>query len=294
MIVTKLQSGVSAHTSSRPDHPAVICGDSVLTYAELHRRGWMTAHALDASGLGPGSRVTYFARDSLTYYELLLGCAILGAVLVPIDPRLSASEVDHVLRDSGAELLSYDSSTVDILAELVDLPSLRETVPVAEAAFGAWRERSTAKISVPKNTWDTPVLQLYADGKGVVLAQRSFFAIAGLLGEHGLDWIGWWPDDRSLVVQRGFDIGGIWWAIQGLAAGVTNVIMPEFDGEHAVRLIREHHITITCLVPDVLRRLLDASGAADLRALRKIVYGGSPVTGDAGFPDQDGYLRLAW
>jgi long-chain acyl-CoA synthetase len=277
-----LQSAVSAHAKARPDHPALICGDSAVSYAELHRRGWMTAHALAAAGVGEGSRVAHFARDSLMYYDLLLGCAILGAVLVPADWRLSASEVDHVLRDSGTALLFHDTSTMDRMAEVESaLPELREIILLDPDGFAHWQAAHTDKITVPQTGRETPVLQLYTSGtagepKGVVLAQRTFFALGELLAGHGLDWIDWQPGDRSLVALPGSRIGGIWWATQGLVAGVTNVILPAWSGERAAREIHEHRITTTCVVPAMLERLLDEP-RADIASLRKVVYGGGSL-----------------
>lgn len=280
-----LQSAVSAHAKARPDHPALICDGTAVSYADLHRRGWMTAHALAAAGVGEGSRVAHFARDSLMYYDLLLGCAILGAVLVPVDWRLDASEVDHVLRDSGAALLFHDTSTMDRVAEVESaLPELREIIVLDPDGFAHWQAAHTDKITVPQTGRDTPVVQVYTSGttgapKGVVLAQRTFFALGELLAEHGSDWIDWQPGDRSLIALPGSRPGGIWWATQGLVAGVTNVILSAFTGARAVREIREHKITTTCVLPSTLERLLDEPGA-DLGSLRKIVYGGDSLTED--------------
>ncbi|WP_326559983.1 long-chain-fatty-acid--CoA ligase [Micromonospora sp. NBC_01796] len=283
-----LQDSVGRHAADRPDHPAVVAGPTVIGYGELHRRGGRTATALAGAGIGPGSRVAHFGRDSELYYELLLGCARLGAVLVPIDWRLTGPEVDHVLRDSGSELVFVEPRLTGVVAGIAaGLPRLRATVPLAETEYARWRDTDhpapdPGAVAADR---DTPVLQVYTSGttgapKGVVLAQRTFFAITGLLAEHGLDWIDWRVDDRSLVALPGFHIGGIWWLTQGLNAGITNVVLPVFDSERAVELIRELGITTTCLVPAMLRLVVDEPGVtpADFGSVRKVVYGGSPIS----------------
>ena len=151
--------------------------------------------------------------------------------------------------------------------------------------FDAWQAGQPDTDLVPGTGPDDPIVQLYTSGttglpKGVVLAQRSFFAIRDALAGEGLDWIDWRAGDRSLIGIPGFHVGGIWWAMQGFNAGITNVAMPRFDSADAVRLIREQGITTVCVVPSMLRLLLAEPdvGPADFATVRKIVYGGSPIS----------------
>src|SRR4051794_33967087 len=113
-----LRAAVRANAARLPEHPALVCGRRVLTYVELEERTDRLAGALHAVGAGPGTRLAHFARDSERYYELLLACAKTGAVLVPVDWRLTAGEVEHILTDSGARLLFTDSASAPVAAEL--------------------------------------------------------------------------------------------------------------------------------------------------------------------------------
>ncbi len=277
-----LLAAVRAQAARRPEHPALVCGRRVLTYAELEERTDRLAGTLHAVGVGPGARIAHLARDSERYYELLLACARTGAVLVPVDWRLTPSEVEHILTDSGARLLFSDAASAPVAAELAQ--HLDHTVFLDSQEADRWWAGEPAR-DLAADDPGRPLVQMYTSGttgapKGVVLADRTFGAVAHLLAEHDLDWIDWRHDDRSLLGVPGFHVGGIWWATQGLRAGVTNVVVPAFDSRHAVELIRTLRITTTCMVPAMLRMLVDepGAGAEDFASLRKVVYGGSPIS----------------
>jgi acyl-CoA synthetase (AMP-forming)/AMP-acid ligase II len=286
-----LSARARAHAETRGGHPAIICEDRQLTYRQLHSESNRTAHALLAEGLGPGSRVAYLGKESEFYYDILYACAKSGTVLVPINWRLAPAEVDHILRDSDTELLFVERELLELAARIRNaLPRLRSVV-VLDGPGGpgdgllAWKAGQPAEDLDPRAGPDDPVAQLYTSGttglpKGVVLAQRSFFAVRAALDSAGLDWIDWEPADKSLIGIPGFHVGGLWWATQGFNAGITNVTMRTFVSKDAVSVIRRHGISTACLVPAMLQMILAEPGVApgDFAALRKVVYGGSPIS----------------
>jgi long-chain acyl-CoA synthetase len=265
------------HARRQPDTPAIICAGRQLDYAGLHRTSNRIGHALRASGVAVGDRVAYLGQESVHYYATLFACAKIGAVLVPVNFRLTGPEVGHILDDSGSRLLIVDDEL---------RPGLRELAAEVHGTSGfddwiaPWPDTDPSVHTGPED----PVVQLYTSGttglpKGVVLPHRSLFAIRDALAAAGLDWIDWRPGDRSLIGIPGFHVGGVWWAMQGFAAGVTNVAMPRFDPTGAVRLITDLGVTTACVVPSMLRLLLAEPGVdkATFASLRKIVYGGSPI-----------------
>ncbi|MFI6044510.1 long-chain-fatty-acid--CoA ligase [Nocardia sp. NPDC051321] len=271
------------HARDRPTRTAIVCAGIELDYATLRDDSVRIAGGLAAEGIAPGDRIAYLGRESVHYYRLFFACARLRAVLVPINFRLTAPEVTHIVRDSASTMVLVDAYTADIARAAV--PEQR-TVEVEGAEFGGWLADGAAPEPRhrPGGRAD-PVIQLYTSGttglpKGVVLAQRSFFAIAEALADAGLDWIDFRDGDRSLIGIPGFHVGGIWWAVQGFAAGVTNIAMPAFDSSTAVALIEKSQVTTMCVVPSMLRLIVGEPGVTSetFRSLRKVVYGGSPIS----------------
>ncbi|MGW3952445.1 long-chain-fatty-acid--CoA ligase [Streptomyces sp. NPDC004752] len=282
------------HAGRQPETPAVICEGRTLTYADLHRGSNRLAHALRAAGLTEGDRVAYLGKESEHYYEALFACAKTGTVLVPVNWRLTAPEVSHILRDSGTRLLFLE----DEFAPNVEAMPTEPTGPpgplgppgppeiiVPVTSIETWRAEHPESDTEFEATPDTPVAQLYTSGttglpKGVVLAHRSFFAIRDALAGEGLDWIDWRAGDIALIGIPGFHVGGLWWATQNFNAGTTVVAMRAFAARQAVDLIRDLGITTACVVPAMLRLMLTEPGvsAKDFTTLRKTVYGGSPIS----------------
>lgn len=277
------------HAETRPDRVAVECAGREVTFRELHERSNRTAHALLAEGLIPGSRVGHLAGDTEHYYDLLLACAKSGAVLVPVDPRLTPDEIEHVLRDSETELLVTEEDKLPVIGGL-RLNCLRtvlwldDGVRARPGGFLRWKSEQPDTVpDIPVGV-RRPLAQIYTSGssgrpKGVVLGQHTFWAVNDLLARHGLDWIDWREEDRLLQVLPGHHIGGPWWFMQGFRAGATHVLAQEFDAKRTLELFADGGITTTLMVPSMLRILLAQPGVgpAHFAGLRKVVYGGAPI-----------------
>jgi acyl-CoA synthetase (AMP-forming)/AMP-acid ligase II len=282
---------IAFHAVERPEQIAIVCEGRMVTYGELHAESNRTARALRAAGFGRGARVGYLGKESEHYYDIFLACAKAETVLVPINWRLTAPEVDHILRDSGTEILFVEHELVNAALEAQKtLPQLRLVVDLdGTGAIGsglaAWKADHSDEDILPSTGSDDAIVQLYTSGttglpKGVVLAQRSFFKIRDGLAERGLDWLDWHPGDVSLIGIPGFHVAGIWWAMQGFAAGVPNVSLRTFRSKDALRAIRDYRVSTTLVVPAMLHMLLNEPrlGPDDFASLRKIAYGGSPIS----------------
>lgn len=281
--IDTLHSALRSVAAHAPDRVSLACGEDSITYGELLEHSLSVAGGLVELGVGPGDRVAYLAHDSIYFYEILYACSLLGAVLVPVNWRLSAVETTFVLEDSKAEVLFLDELHGPGTGNSTTVPE--HSISVQNSTFERWRNTRTPHQAHDSTlTRDDAIVQMYTSGttgspKGVVLGHRSFFAVRELLDAANLDWIDWRPDDINLVALPSFHIGGLWWATQGLNAGVTTVVIPSFSAVAALEAIRTRGVTNTCLVPAMMLIILSEPSceAADFVTLRKVVYGGSPI-----------------
>ncbi len=269
---------------------AIIFKDSVVSYAELDAISNRLANRLLSLGLPEQACVAFLGKESEAYYQLFFACAKANLVFVPINWRLKSSEVEHIVSDSEARVLFAEEELASAVESMEKQGALLEHVVLFDHQhhgkglddfLGQASENDPAVDVGP----DTIAVQLYTSGttglpKGVRLPHRALFEIRQSLIDNNLDWLDWQSTDISLVGVPGFHIGGLWWAFQGFSAGIPNVLMSMFVASDAITLIKKHKVTITCLVPAMLNLILSDLDNSNVRldGLRKVVYGGSPIS----------------
>jgi fatty-acyl-CoA synthase len=91
------------------DHTAVVDGDERLSYATLAARASQLASALLGLGLERGDRVAILDHNSARFLELHFACAQAGLVFVPLNDRLTGSDIAYMLGDAGARARGWCS-----------------------------------------------------------------------------------------------------------------------------------------------------------------------------------------
>jgi O-succinylbenzoic acid--CoA ligase len=231
-----------------PDAPAV----NGITYEELDAQAAAWAEALVADGVRAGDRVAT-TLGGVDFARLLHALPKLGAVIVPVNTRLTEAEREGVLADAAP-------------ARLVDAPPA-----LGPAGSAPLRDRADP---------DEPFAVVYTSGttgqpKPVELTYGNVHASALANAENlGVD-----PDDRWLCCMPLFHVGGMSILTRSAINQTEAVIHERFDPERVLHALEEEAITLISLVATQLRRLLDAGLEAppDLRAA---LIGGGPVPSD--------------
>ena len=284
--ISTLADIVRVHGRRRPDAPALIVGERTVTFGELDQRSSRTAQALAAAGVGFGDRVAIVERNGAEFFDIVFALAKLGAVGVPVNWRLAATEMQHIVDDAGAALVFVGADFFE------HLESIEDQVCAGIVAIGEhdrWPSLETWVTGHPAHDPgivtgpDDLVFLMYTSGttgapKGVMLSNANYRAkSAGVAGPWRMD-----SDAVTLAVMPLFHMAGSGWALAGLWHGGTVVVLRDVDPTAILSAVAAHGVTNLLLVPAVIARLLDtpAVGTADFSGLRVVVYGASPISDD--------------
>lgn len=103
-----LSSFIAFHARQTPDRPALKYRGEAISYAAFDARVRQAAGWLTAQGIGAGDVVAVLMKNSAAFLELVFATSHLGAVLLPINFRLSRDEVSYIVGNAGARLLIVD------------------------------------------------------------------------------------------------------------------------------------------------------------------------------------------
>jgi long-chain acyl-CoA synthetase len=256
------------------DRAAVIVEDNTHSHALLYAAVQGQAAALAALGVRRGDRVLLLAGNRTEVLVLLGAAAWLGAMLVPLNLRLSPAEMAQQARDAAPTVAVIDAGC-DALWQAAwpeGMPGV--TTVVLDTATGPLPVCAGPRSATAAPRQDAPGLgglMLYTaavDGhaRGAVLAQSQLMASAQQLANV---WsLG--ADDRWLGVLPLFHAAGIGLSLALLHAGGACVLLPRFDPVAAVAAVERHRITACATFAPMLGAMLDAAQAsgASLASLR--------------------------
>jgi acyl-CoA synthetase (AMP-forming)/AMP-acid ligase II len=261
-----------------------------LTYAELASGARRIACGLRSLGLQPGDRIAYLGKNDPRIYELLMAASIGGFVLVPLNWRLAAAELNVILAQSRSRMLIVGREFVEIArTQAQSIPGWVFAVDddmEGLASLTAWIDECVDSGITPARDENAPVVQLYTSGttglpKGVMLSHRNFLS----LREPELGKLDPWehPDGEvALISMPMFHVAGIAATLSILCtrSGGTVILQREFTVPKVNELLAANAVNRLCLVPAMIRAILDGCSAAACRSpsLRYILYGASPMT----------------
>jgi fatty-acyl-CoA synthase len=248
-----------------PQREAVVDGDLRLTYAQFFDRCDRWSTALQRMGVRQGDRVAYIAPNLPQQLESFYAVPQIGAVLVPVNYRLTGDDFAYIIDHSGATVVCATEEYLDSVDGIRDrISHVRQFVALTGSRTG-WLDYQTTLAAQPPDVirpdlGERDLLTInYTSGttarpKGVMITHRNAYlnSIGTLL--HLRLGIG----DRYLWTLPMFHANGWTFVWTVTAAAATHICLPKPDPAEIFRLIREERVTWLCAAPTVLIGLANA------------------------------------
>jgi len=276
-----------------PDRLAYVGSDDGLrlSFSALHDRVSQLANAFKAAGIIKGERVGLLLMNSAEFVESYFAIATIGAVVVPLNWRLVADELEFILKDSGTTRLIFGEEFIDNVAELhsrgdkTDIAQWLQVdgeTPIAHFARSYTEFRESGDTTPPElGAYDDDMLYImYTSGttglpKGVVHTHHTSFWGILTIGATG----DYHDGDVYISPLPMFHVGALTPISANVYMGVTSVVMRSFDPSRAWELLGEESVTTGLMVPAMLNFMLQVKqpDPASYAQLRWIMTGAAPV-----------------
>ncbi|SLN72871.1 AMP-binding protein [Oceanibacterium hippocampi] len=270
----------------RPGATAIAFEDTDLSYAMLAARIRRLAAALDAAGIEAGDRVAHLGNNRPEAIELVFACAHRGALLVPLNWRLTPHEHAAILADSAPKLLFADAAFAEHVAGIGTPAEAAIRVCLdgrssGMTAYQAFLEAALDNTPPARGEPADPLLLVYTSGttgqaKGAVLTQEAVFYNA-VNATHAHDLT---AADHVLTNLPLFHVGGLnIQTLPALHAGARVTLHRRFDPGLALRDIARLRPTLVLMVPATMAAMIghDDWATTDLGSLRLAMAGSSTV-----------------
>ncbi|MGI9169657.1 MAG: acyl-CoA synthetase [Caulobacteraceae bacterium] len=287
----------SVHAKAHPDKAAYIMAASgeVVTYGEMEARSNQGAHLLRTVGARAGDGLAFFMDNSPRYFELLWAAQRSGVRFTCISSKLTAGEVEYIVRDSGSRVLVASAGVAEVARQVAPLiPDVKvfmvDGAPGADLApFESFEAARAAFPTTPIADQSGGSDMLYSSG--TTGRPKGVRRLSGALADPAIDA----PSPLALVgaALYGMDSDTVYlspaplyhaaplgWSMAVQALGGTVVLMERFDPELALAYIEQYRVTCAQWVPTHFVRMLklpaETRFRCDLSSLKCAFHAAAP------------------
>jgi fatty-acyl-CoA synthase len=250
------------------DKTAIVDGQRRFTYGDFEERVNRLANSLLAIGVEKGDRVCILSPNSHFFLESYYGCGRIGAIIVPLNYRLAASDHAYIIDHAGVKVVLADYDYTRLVDEIrPGLPTVEHWIVAQDEGPGpaGWTDWETLIAAQPGGP--PPPVEMdendvqsinYTSGttarpKGVMLTHRNCYInaynfIAHLRIRH---------EDVELWTLPMFHASGWGGPFALTAMGGTHVVLRAVAGADIYRLVEQERVTFACMAPAVLSAILN-------------------------------------
>ena len=249
-----------------------------LTFSQYKEEVDRLACGLQKSGIQKGDRIGILGKNSCEYFLLYGAAGALGAIVLPINWRLSAEEVGFNLNDCEPKLVFVDQEFQEIIE------SLRNKLPSVKKYFNLGPEGGKfVKFISLMDHQDTfePVQVSTDDGFVIIHTAAVAGKPRGALLSHGnvlcanihfIYLLNLTPRDVYLNILPLFHVGGLFLSAASFHAGSLTLNVKKFDAAKATELIQKKGVSVMLEFPPILSSILDhhENTGIDIKSLRAV------------------------
>jgi len=258
-----------------------IASGRTVTYAQLDERAARVAGMLALHGIKAGDRVAILCRNRIAFFELLFGCAKLGAILVPLNWRMPPAELQPLIEDCTPALIAFgEEDQAAALAVAGDIPTLALDGATAAGYEGrmarvtpipcrdVWPQDEVWYLIYTSGTTGKPKAVIYTYGMAMANYVNVSQAIDLRQGETTLNFL-------PLFHTAGINL----YTLPALMSGGQVLVMPSFDVDRLVDLLAAGRLDTLFAVPTVYQQLSlhPRFHEIDLTRARHWGCGGAPL-----------------
>ncbi|WP_028316627.1 class I adenylate-forming enzyme family protein [Desulfatibacillum aliphaticivorans] len=282
---------IKQHAQERPDHIAYYFFEQPVTYGEFDRQIDQAANALLNMGMKPGDKIATLLPQSPAFSTLFMAAGRIGMVVVPLDPRFKAGEMQALCERTKPRILATLAFPEEIKAEVEQLASLYEFERIfyymgvldkpGALPYEKLLEGDAKPVPEEFHPADEdPYIIIFTSGttgrpKGAVISHKNSWAIS----KATTDMWGILHTDKVLCNMPTSHVAGTHDLLAAqFYAGATGILMPKFDPMETLAAIEKYGISYFGGVPTMYRLIFKNADvtAHDLSSVRLAVLSGEP------------------
>ncbi|MEC7890649.1 MAG: AMP-binding protein [Pseudomonadota bacterium] len=279
------------HAKNNPDKPAFIMANSgeVVTCKELDERSNKIANLFRSKNLNSGDHIAIFMENNVRFTEILWAAQRSGLYYTPISSRLTASEVEYIIRDCEAKLIITSNALKHVVVELTNLINDIPDRYIIDGEIDGWNSLEESLISMPSSPINDEIMgqdMLYSSGttgkpKGIKLPLKNIpieqsedlmQVVTGLYGTNQ-DTVYLSPAPLYHAAPLRFTMGVNY-------LGGTNIIMENFDAESSLKFIEKYSVSMSQWVPTMFVKMFklpdDIRNKYDLSSHKCAIHAAAP------------------